>query len=152
MAVGWTSPLWERLRSIGMATSTSSQFGRVLAGMGGFINISQNAKRVVFCGTMTSRGLDVAVENGQLRIAQEGTTRKFVNDVNQVSFSGDLARSGERDVLYVTERAVFRLTPEGVELTEVAPGIDVDSQVLGVMDFDPIVKDVQPMHAGLFAG
>ena len=127
-----------------------SQFGRVLAGVGGFVNISQNAKRVVFCGTMTSRGIEVTIQSGQLRIVQEGTTRKFVSEVNQVSFSGDVARAGGHDILYVTERAVFRLTADGLELIEVAPGIDIESQVLGVMDFRPIIKEVRPMRAELF--
>ncbi|MCA9054782.1 MAG: acyl CoA:acetate/3-ketoacid CoA transferase, partial [Planctomycetaceae bacterium] len=127
-----------------------SQFGRVLAGVGGFVNISQNAKRLVFCGTMTSRGLDVDVHQGELRIKSEGLTRKFVNRVHQISFSGELARIQQRDVLFVTERAVFRLTADGLELTEVAPGIDIGSQVLGVMDFRPIIRAVRPMRAELF--
>ena len=127
-----------------------SQFGRFLAGIGGFVNISQNAKRVVFCGTMTSGGLQVLVGNGQLQIVQEGRTRKFVSQVAQVSFSGEVARSGGRDVLVVTERAVFRLTAAGLELLEVAPGIDMESQVLGVMDFRPIINNVKPMRQELF--
>jgi propionate CoA-transferase len=122
-----------------------SKFGQSLAGIGGFVNISQNAKRVVFCGTMTSGSLDVKIADGKLRILREGATRKFVSNVQHVSFSGEVAKTSNRDVLIVTERAVFRLTPEGLELIEVAPGIDIDSQVLGVMNFRPIVNNVQPM-------
>lgn len=122
-----------------------SRFGSRLSGVGGFINISQNAKRVVFCGTMTSDGLEVAVENGKLRIVREGSCRKFVADVEHLSFSGDLARAAKRDILYVTERAVFRLIDEGLELIEVAPGIDVESQVLALLGFRPIIRELRPM-------
>jgi propionate CoA-transferase len=127
-----------------------SQFGHVLAGVGGFVNISQNAKRVVFCGTMTSGGLDVEVENGRLQIVREGKTRKFVERVKQVSFSGEVARAANRDVMFVTERAVFRLVADGLELIEIAPGIDLETQVVGVMDFRPIVRSVRPMKQELF--
>ena len=123
-----------------------SKFGRVLSGVGGFVNITQNARRVVFCGTMTSGGLKTEIQDGQLFIVQEGRTRKFLSQVDHVSFSGQVARDAGRDVLFVTERAVFRLRPEGVELTEVAPGIDVQAQVLDLMDFAPIIGKVQPMR------
>ncbi len=126
-----------------------SRFGKSIAGVGGFVNISQNAGRLVFCGTMTSGGLDVQVQDGELRIVQEGSRKKFVHAVQQVSFSGELARSLNRDVLYVTERAVFRLIPEGLELIEVAPGIDIESQVLAVMDFEPVINRVQVMRPGI---
>ena len=128
-----------------------SRFGTRLAGVGGFINISQNAKRVVFCGTLTSGDLEVAVDRGQLRIVREGTHRKFVADVEQLSFSGTVARSRGREVLYVTERAVFRLCDEGLELIEVAPGIDLESQVLANLDFRPVMRDVRPMPPHLFS-
>ncbi|MEQ9406611.1 MAG: CoA-transferase [Fuerstiella sp.] len=127
-----------------------SRFGSVLAGIGGFVNISQNARRVVFCGTMTSGGLKADIRDGRLTIVQEGTTRKFVNEVHHVSFSGDVARAAQHDVMVVTERAVFRLTADGLELLEVAPGIDLESQVLGVMEFRPIINNIQPMRSELF--
>ena len=123
-----------------------SRFGNMLAGVGGFVNISQNARRLVFCGTLTTGGLEVSFEAGQLKILREGTNCKFVESVQQVSFSGGLARAEGRRVLYVTERAVFELTPDGVELMEVAPGIDIESQILPVMDFRPIIKDVKVMR------
>ncbi|MCA9173437.1 MAG: acyl CoA:acetate/3-ketoacid CoA transferase [Planctomycetales bacterium] len=127
-----------------------SRFGSVFAGVGGFVNISQNAKRLVFCGTLTSRGLEIRATDGKLTIEREGAIHKFVALVEQVSFCGDMARRENRDVLYVTERAVFQLTAEGVELIEVAPGIDLQSEVLGVMDFKPIVRNPRPMRAELF--
>jgi propionate CoA-transferase len=128
-----------------------SRFGTRLAGVGGFVNISQNAKRLIFCGTMTSQGLVTRVEKGQLVIAQEGRTKKFVQQVDQVSFSGQLAAQSGRTILFVTERAVFRLTPAGLELIEVAPGIDLQQQVLDVMEFRPVIGEVKPMGSHLFA-
>ena len=127
-----------------------SRFGSKLAGAGGFINISQTAKRLVFCGTLTSGGLEIDCRNGQLVIVREGSNRKFLQAVEQISFSGLIARERQRDVLVITERAVFRLVAEGLELIEVAPGIDIESQVLAHLDFRPLVRDVRPMPAYLF--
>ncbi len=127
-----------------------SRFGSRLAGVGGFINISQTARRLVFCGTFTSGGLQVVIEQDKLRIVREGTHRKFMADVEQVSFSGDRARSLGQEVLYVTERAVFRLAADGIELIEVAPGIDLTSQILAQMDFHPIVRNPRPMPDSVF--
>ncbi len=127
-----------------------SRFGRKLAGAGGFINISQNARRLVFAGTFTAGGLEVAVENGRLRIVREGDSRKFIRAVEQVTFSGPYAAELERPVTYVTERCVFALRKEGLELVEVAPGIDIARDILAHMDFAPIVNDPRPMRAELF--
>ena len=127
-----------------------SKFGTRIAGVGGFVNISQNARRLVFCTTLTCGGLEVSVENGRLRILQEGTQRKFIERVEQISFSGEIARRSAREILFVTERAVFRMTPAGLELTEVAPGIDVESQIVAQMDFRPIIRRVQPMPDHVF--
>ncbi|WP_397571047.1 acyl CoA:acetate/3-ketoacid CoA transferase [Schlesneria sp. T3-172] len=127
-----------------------SRFGSKLAGAGGFINISQTAKRLVFCGTLTSGGLEVDVRDGQLIIVREGATRKFVKAVEQISFSGQIARQTGRDVLIVTERAVFRLTSAGLELIEAAPGIDIQTQILAHLDFRPVIRDVRSMPAYLF--
>jgi propionate CoA-transferase len=123
-----------------------SRFGSRFAGVGGFINISQNARRLVFCGTFTTEGLEVAYENGRLRIVSEGRVAKFVRQVEQVSFSGPMARDAHRDVLFVTERAVFRLQPEGLELTEVAAGVDVQRDVFDQMEFKPLVRTVNRMQ------
>lgn len=127
-----------------------SKFGTRLAGVGGFVNISQCARRVVFCGTFTSSGLQVGMDGGKLQILHEGAIRKCVAEVEQVSFSGEYARRQQRDVLFVTERAVFRLVAAGWELTEVAPGINLDRDILAQMDFRPLIRDVRPMSQFLF--
>jgi len=127
-----------------------SRFGPRLAGAGGFINISQSAKAVVFLGTFTTDGLTVQVTNGRLTITQEGKARKFVAAVEHRTFSGSYAMKRGCPVLYVTERCVFRLSQEGMELIEVAPGIDVARDILGHMDFVPIVRDPALMDARIF--
>lgn len=113
-----------------------SRFGKTFAGCGGFINISQNARKVVFVGTFTCSGLEVDIRDGQLRILREGKVRKFIKAVEQVSFSGAQCLKANREALYVTERCVFRLGRDGLELIEVAPGIGLDD-ILGNMDFEP---------------
>ena len=127
-----------------------SKFGPRLAGMGGFINISQNAKSLVFCGTFTAGDLEVGFDDGQLQIIKEGRTKKFVKEVEHRTYSGKYATQRGQPVLYVTERCVFRLTPDGLELIEVAPGIDIEKDVLAQMDFKPIVKKPRLMDARLF--
>jgi propionate CoA-transferase len=117
-----------------------SKFGPKLAGAGGFINISQNAKRVVFVGTFTAGGLKVGIDDKKLTILQEGRMKKFVKAVEHVTFSGAYAMSKHQPVRYITERCVFALTADGMELIEVAPGIDIEKEILGQMDFAPIVK------------
>ena len=127
-----------------------SKFGTKLAGVGGFVNITQTARRLVFCGTFTAGGLKVAVEAGKLRIVKEGAVRKFVKSVEQVSFSAARSRQVGQQVLYVTERAVFQLVPDGLELVELAPGIDLEKQVLAQMDFRPVIRNVRTMPARAF--
>lgn len=123
-----------------------SCFGGRVAGVGGFVNISQTAKHLVFCSTFTSGGLRIAVEGGRLRILQEGATRKFVSDVDQISFNARVGHDAGQQVLFVTERAVFRPADGRLELIEVAPGIDIRSQILAHMDFEPLIRDVKPMR------
>lgn len=127
-----------------------SKFGPKLAGCGGFINITQNAKKIVFAGTFTAGGTQLAVENGKLKIVQEGSLKKIVREVEQITFSGKTAQQGEQQVFYVTERCVFRLTREGVELIEIAPGIDLEKDILAHMEFKPIMKNVRPMDERIF--
>ncbi|MBK6745254.1 acyl CoA:acetate/3-ketoacid CoA transferase [Ottowia sp.] len=128
-----------------------SRFGPKLAGAGGFINISQNAKKVVFCGTFTAGDLDVSVVQGKLLIERDGRAKKFVHAVEERTFSGKHAAELDKDVLYITERCVFRLTREGLELTEVAPGIDIQKDILDRMDFAPIVHAPRQMDDRIFA-
>lgn len=127
-----------------------SRFGTRLIGVGGFINISQNARRLVFTGTFTAGGLEVAVEDGKLRIVKEGRNRKFVDKVGQISFSGQYAYDRNRMVLYVTERCVFRRVRAGLALIEVAPGIDIERDILAHMDFKPIIGEPDLMDLRIF--
>jgi len=128
-----------------------SQFAGRLAGVGGFVNITQTAKKLIFCGTFTTAGLEVAVEGDQLRIVNEGRVRKFVNQVEQLSFSAQHSRRIGQEVLYVTERAVFRLAEHGLELIEIAPGIELHRQVLELMPFEVAVRSVRPMSEHVLA-
>jgi propionate CoA-transferase len=127
-----------------------SRFGPRLAGAGGFIDIAQNSGIVVFAGTFTAGGLQVDVEDGELRIKTEGRAKKFVKKVEQVTFGGRYAASRGQKILYVTERCVFRLTAQGLELVEVAPGIDVERDILAQMDFEPIVQGPVRMDPRIF--
>ncbi len=118
-----------------------SKFGPKIAGCGGFIDITQNAKEVVFCGTFTAGGLKVEIEDGKLRIVNEGKFKKFLKNVEQITFSGDLAKFNGKKVTYVTERAVFELNKNGMILTEIAPGVDLEKDVLAQMDFVPVISE-----------
>ena len=130
-----------------------SKFGPRLAGAGGFINISQAARAVVFVGTFTAGDLQVRVADGKVHIDSEGSLRKFVREVEHRTFSGERARRRGQRVLYVTERCVFRLAESGgLELIEIAPGIDLERHILAQMDFTPTISpQLKLMDASLFA-
>ncbi len=118
-----------------------SKFNGRIAGAGGFINITQNAKVVVFTGTFTAGGLDIAYENGKLNIKREGKFDKFVETVEHLTFNGKYASEQEQKIFYITERAVFQLVDSGLELIEIAPGIDLEKDILNHMSFIPKVSE-----------
>lgn len=127
-----------------------SRFGRRVAGVGGFVNIAQSARKLVFCGTFTAGKLEIEIRDGKLRIVREGETRKFLECVEQRSFSAAQAVASGQEVLYVTERAVFRLDAAGLTLAEVAPGADVERDILALMDFRPLIGPLREMPASCF--
>lgn len=118
-----------------------SKFGPKIAGCGGFINISQNAKKVIFCGTFTAGGLKVQVTENGINILNEGKSKKFIKAVEQITFSSKTANLNNQPVFYVTERAVFKLSKNGLELIEIAPGIDLEKDIINNMEFRPIISE-----------
>ncbi len=130
----------------------ASKFGPRIAGCGGFINISQNTSRVLFMGTFTTGGLEVEVEEGKVRILREGVIRKFVDSSDQITFCSGGSDPAKQEVLYITERCVFRLKNGCLELIEVAPGIDIGKDILDNMGFRPAMSDVREMDSRLFRG
>ena len=128
-----------------------SRFGSSCTGPGGFINISQNTPKVRVVCTFTTGGLKEEIRDGRLVILQEGRQKKFVNAVQQITFSGKYARSTHQDVLFITERAVFRLTEEGLLLTEIAPGMELERDILAQMEFTPqIAENLSLMDPRIF--
>lgn len=119
----------------------ATRLGPNPTGAGGFIDITTNAKHVVFCSTFTGKGLKVSFGDGKLHIDEEGSLIKCVENLQQISYNGEIARKKGQKMHYVTERAVFELRPEGLVLTEIAPGIDLQTQVLDLMEWKPIISD-----------
>ena len=128
----------------------ASRFGSRIPGCGGFIDISQNAKKLVFVGTFTSGGLELAIEDGRVRIVKEGKFPKFVERIGQTTFSAGYAQRWRQEVLYVTERCVFRLGAAGLTLTEVAPGIELERDILGRLPFKPVIEGPREMNPAIF--
>jgi propionate CoA-transferase len=127
-----------------------SALGDRFAGVGGFVNIAQNARKVVFCCPLRAGGLAVVVTDGQLQIQTEGRHCKFVKGIPQVAFHGPSARARGQEVYYITERAVFRLGDHGLDLTEIAPGIDMENDICTQMEFRPNIADPKAMPAECF--
>ncbi len=128
-----------------------SRFGPKFSGCGGFINITQNAKHVVFCNTFTAGGLKIAVEDNKLKILNEGKIRKFVKSIEQVTFCAEYAWEKGTPITYITERCVFKLTANGLLLTEIAPGVELEKDILQLMDFKPeIAEDLKEMDIRIF--
>ena len=128
-----------------------SKLGRRITGSGGFIDISQNAKTMVFCGTFTSGPIEFAIDDGKLTILEDGPIIKFREKVEQITFSGDFAAKTGQPVLYITERAVFRLESGKMVLTEIAPGIDLEKDVLSRMEFVPVIApELKIMDPAIF--
>lgn len=119
-----------------------SRFGPRIAGCGGFIDISQNTRNVCFCGTFTAGGLKIRVADGKVQIVQEGRQKKFLKQVEEVTFSGDMAIKNGQLIRYITERCVMELRKDGMHLIEIAPGVDLQTQILDQMEFIPIIDKV----------
>ena len=134
-----------------MGNVNVSRFSGRLAGAGGFVNISSSSENIVFCGTFTSGGLQLQVEDEKINILNEGKIIKFTNKVDQITFSGERAETSGQSVKYVTERAVFELKEGKVHLIEIAPGIDLEKQILAFMDFEPLIDKVSIMDPRIFS-
>lgn len=128
-----------------------SRFGGRAAGQGGFIDISQTSKKVVFCTYFTAKGFEATVAGGKLHIEKEGAVPKFVEKVDQITFNGTLARAEGKEVCFVTERCVFVLAEQGLMLTEIAPGVDMQQDILSHMSFCPQISGkLKRMDARIF--
>ena len=126
-----------------------SKFGPRLTGPGGFINITQSAKKVVFCGTFMAKSKE-HVQDGKLVIDQEGSIHKFVKQVEQITFAGRYVRPNQT-VLYITERGVFQLLDGRMTLIEIAPGVDLEKDILAHMEFAPVISpDLKTMDPAIF--
>ena len=134
-----------------MGNVNVSKFAGRVVGPGGFINITQNAKKVCFAGTFTAGKSQIEIQDGKLHIVKDGGNIKFKKSLEQVTYSGEYAAETGQEALYVTERAVFQLTPKGIMLTEIAPGVDLQKDILDKMEFKPLIADeLKVMDARIF--
>ena len=130
----------------------ATRMGDKAPGAGGFIDITARAKNVIFCSTFTGKGLKVEFDENGMHIVEEGKIRKMVKAVQQISYNGKIAREKRQKMHYVTERAVFELRPEGLVLTEIAPGIDLQTQILDLMEFKPVISEnLKEMNPAIFS-
>lgn len=130
--------------------TNASKFGTII-GPGGFMDIASGTKRILYTGTFTTKGADIRIEDGKVRIVTEGSKKKYVPDVEQITFSGKQGVKNGQDVMYITERCVFRLTENGLMLTEIAPGIDLKKDILDMLDFEiEIADDLRLMDERIF--
>lgn len=128
-----------------------TKFNGKSVGPGGFIGITQPTPKVCFCGTFTAGKSEIEIRDGGLHIIKDGGIVKFKPEVEQITFSGEYALETEQEVFFITERAVFKLTEKGVTLIEVAPGIDIEKDIMAHMDFRPYVSEnLKKMDARLF--
>ena len=143
--------VWRDVRDSKWIGGTAEGWERVPYWLDGFIDISQNTKDVCFVGTFTAGGLKEEVRDGKLVIIEEGRQNKFIKNVQQITFSGEYANTAGQKVMYITERAVFKLTDAGLMLTEIAPGIDLEKDILAHMEFKPIIsQDLKLMDEAIF--
>ena len=134
-----------------MGNVNVSKFAGRVVGPGGFINITQNAKKVCFAGTFTAGKMQIEIRDGKLDIVKDGGSIKFKKALEQVTYSGEYAAEAGQEALYVTERAVFKLTPKGIMLTEIAPGVDLQRDILDKMEFRPLIaEEVKEMDSRIF--
>ena len=128
-----------------------SKFGTRVTGPGGFINITQCTHKIIFMGTFMASELEEEIKDGKLIIKHEGKKKKFVKKVEQITFSSSEAIKNKQEILYVTERCVFKLVKNGIELIEIAPGIDLEKDILTNMEFKPIIsKKLKLMDTRIF--
>ena len=127
-----------------------SKFNGIIPGCGGFIDIAHKTPKLVFCGSFTAGGAKIEIGGGRLKIIQEGKYHKLMEKVEQITLNGQEALKKGQDVTYVTERAVFHLTPKGIELLEYAPGIDIQKDILDLIPFPVLVSNPKEMDAALF--
>ena len=128
-----------------------SKFGDRIAGCGGFIDISQSTENIYFCGTLTAGGLKERIEDGKLIIEQEGKRKKFLKSLDQITYSADYGLESGQNVTFITDRCVMKPSEKGLVITEVAPGVDIQKDIIDQMEFDPVVADdVKTMDLSIF--